>query len=186
MSPAKRTWLAWLMQQPGPVIPLVGTANPEHIAEAAEALGIITRLVQPAEVEACRGHVLVGPTEHPSVREPAHELAAEGYEVEALSLTLSRHQYTPIFSGGVIERIDAHDMLSHTDQRSRTRIMNIPFLCGECHHEGTPVSRTHDIPQDRILENYSMSIHGEGLYRQGLTVTAVCTSSGPTPASSRQ
>jgi aryl-alcohol dehydrogenase-like predicted oxidoreductase len=29
--------LAWLMQQPGPVIPLVGTANAEHIAEAAAA-----------------------------------------------------------------------------------------------------------------------------------------------------
>lgn len=29
--------LAWLMQLPGGVIPLVGTANPDHIAEAAEA-----------------------------------------------------------------------------------------------------------------------------------------------------
>jgi cytochrome b subunit of formate dehydrogenase len=54
--------------------------------------------------------------------------------------------------------------------------MNIPVLCGECHREGSPVSRTHDIPQDRILSNYSMSIHGDGLYRAGLTVTAVCTS----------
>ena len=32
--------LAWLMQQPGPVIPLVGTANPKHLAEAAGAVGI--------------------------------------------------------------------------------------------------------------------------------------------------
>lgn len=32
--------LAWLMQQPGPVIPLVGTANPAHIAEAAEAVDV--------------------------------------------------------------------------------------------------------------------------------------------------
>jgi cytochrome b subunit of formate dehydrogenase len=54
--------------------------------------------------------------------------------------------------------------------------MNIPLLCGECHHEGTEVSRTRDIPEDRILENYSLSIHGTGLFRQGLTVTAVCTS----------
>lgn len=69
-----------------------------------------------------------------------------------------------------------HDILPHTDQRSRTRVMNIPFLCGECHQEGTPVSERRVIPQDRILENYSLSIHGEGLYRQGLTVTAVCTS----------
>lgn len=32
--------LAWLMQQPGPVIPLVGTANPHHIAEAAAAVSV--------------------------------------------------------------------------------------------------------------------------------------------------
>jgi len=35
---------------------------------------------------------------------------------------------------------------------------------------------THDIPKKNILKNFSMSIHGEGLYRKGLTVTAVCTS----------
>ncbi|MBC7236581.1 MAG: aldo/keto reductase [Chloroflexi bacterium] len=33
--------LAWLMQQPGPVIPLVGTANPKHIAEAAGAVDLV-------------------------------------------------------------------------------------------------------------------------------------------------
>lgn len=33
--------LAWLMQQPGPVIPLVGTANAEHIAEAAAAVDLV-------------------------------------------------------------------------------------------------------------------------------------------------
>jgi cytochrome b subunit of formate dehydrogenase len=54
--------------------------------------------------------------------------------------------------------------------------MNIPVLCGRCHQEGSPVTLSHTISQDRILENYSMSIHGEGLYRQGLSVTAVCTS----------
>ncbi len=70
----------------------------------------------------------------------------------------------------------AHDILFSDDPRSLTYVFNIPLLCGECHHEGTPVSRTHDIPQDRILENYSLSIHGAGLFEQGLTVTAVCTS----------
>jgi len=69
-----------------------------------------------------------------------------------------------------------HEILSHLDRRSPTRVMNIPFLCGECHHEGTPVSRERNIPQDRILENYSESIHSVGLFQQGLTVTAVCTS----------
>ncbi len=69
-----------------------------------------------------------------------------------------------------------HNIRSHRDPLSPTRVMNIPFLCGECHQEGTPVSRRPTIPQDSILENYSESIHGTGLFRQGLTVTAVCTS----------
>ncbi|MDH3495631.1 MAG: cytochrome c3 family protein [Gemmatimonadota bacterium] len=69
-----------------------------------------------------------------------------------------------------------HEVRSHRDQLARTAVMNIPFLCGECHQEGTPVSRRRTIPQDSILENYSESIHGAGLFRQGLTVTAVCTS----------
>jgi cytochrome b subunit of formate dehydrogenase len=69
-----------------------------------------------------------------------------------------------------------HDVKSHRDPTARTAVMNIPFLCGQCHQEGTPVSRRRTIPQDSILENYSESIHGAGLFRQGLTVTAVCTS----------
>ena len=71
---------------------------------------------------------------------------------------------------------DHHAIRSRKDPASPTSTMNIPSLCGRCHHEGTPVSLTHNIPQDRILENYSESIHGEGLFRKGLTVTAVCTS----------
>ncbi len=70
----------------------------------------------------------------------------------------------------------AHDILSSGNPESMTSVMNIPILCGECHQEGTEVSERLDIPQDRILENYSLSIHGDGLFHGGLTVTAVCTS----------
>jgi cytochrome b subunit of formate dehydrogenase len=69
-----------------------------------------------------------------------------------------------------------HDIKPRSDPRSRTYVFNIPLLCGECHHEGSPVSRLRDIPETQILENYSESIHGEGLFRRGLAVTAVCTS----------
>jgi predicted CXXCH cytochrome family protein len=69
-----------------------------------------------------------------------------------------------------------HDILPHADPNAPTATMNVPLLCGKCHREGSPVSRTHEIHEDDILSNYSESIHGEGLYRQGLTVTAVCTS----------
>ena len=69
-----------------------------------------------------------------------------------------------------------HNILKVDDPKAPTAIMNVPQLCGSCHREGSPVSRTHKIAQDKILANYSMSIHGEGLLKQGLTVTAVCTS----------
>lgn len=70
----------------------------------------------------------------------------------------------------------SHKVLSSKNPNSPISTLNIPMLCGKCHHEGSEVSLNHDIPQDRILENYSQSIHGVGLYKQGLTVTAVCTS----------
>ncbi|MEW6752302.1 MAG: cytochrome c3 family protein, partial [Candidatus Latescibacterota bacterium] len=70
----------------------------------------------------------------------------------------------------------AHAILPSSDTRSPTYVIGIPALCGRCHHEGSPVQLTHSIPQDSILENYSESIHGEGLFRKGLVVTAVCTS----------
>lgn len=77
---------------------------------------------------------------------------------------------------GCIACHGAHDILSHTDRTSPTEQMNVPQLCGSCHQEGTEVSEQREIPEHRILENYSQSIHGEGLYKQGLRVTAVCTS----------
>jgi len=69
-----------------------------------------------------------------------------------------------------------HTILAHTEQASPTAVMNIPFLCGRCHREGTAVSLQKAIPQQAILENFSMSAHGEALYEKGLTVAAVCTS----------
>jgi predicted CXXCH cytochrome family protein len=69
-----------------------------------------------------------------------------------------------------------HDILSQKDKKSPTYVMNIPSTCGRCHREGTAMTKSHDIPMKNILANYSMSIHGEGLLRKGLTVTAVCTS----------
>jgi len=69
-----------------------------------------------------------------------------------------------------------HTILPHSDPSAPTAVMNIPFLCGRCHREGTAVSLQKEIPQHAILENFSMSVHGEALYEKGLTVTAVCTS----------
>jgi predicted CXXCH cytochrome family protein len=69
-----------------------------------------------------------------------------------------------------------HNILRPGSPGSPTSTMEIPRLCGSCHREGTSVSLTRQIPQTNILGNYIDSIHGEGLFKRGLTVTAVCTS----------
>jgi cytochrome b subunit of formate dehydrogenase/uncharacterized protein with PIN domain len=69
-----------------------------------------------------------------------------------------------------------HTVRRPSEQGSPTSTMEIPKLCGQCHKEGTPVSETRNIPEKNIVDNYRDSIHGRGLYEQGLTVTAVCTS----------
>ncbi len=68
-----------------------------------------------------------------------------------------------------------HEVLPADNPKSQVTKFNIPFMCGECHKEGTPVTQRYDVPQDSILEHYSESIHGIGLFKQGLTVTAVCS-----------
>ncbi|HKJ67254.1 MAG TPA: cytochrome c3 family protein [bacterium] len=67
-----------------------------------------------------------------------------------------------------------HEILPPTDEQSLTYKMNIPYLCGKCHQEGAPVANVYNIHEHNILENYSQSIHGEGLFQKGLTVTATC------------
>jgi cytochrome b subunit of formate dehydrogenase len=69
----------------------------------------------------------------------------------------------------------SHDIVRVGSPDSRVARFNIPFVCGRCHKEGTAVSLTYKIPQDSILTHYSESMHGEGLFKQGLTVTAVCS-----------
>lgn len=70
----------------------------------------------------------------------------------------------------------AHDVLKSTNLKSMTNPLQVPKLCGKCHREGSPVQRQRNIHQDSILENYAESIHGIGLLRKGLIVTATCTS----------
>ena len=69
-----------------------------------------------------------------------------------------------------------HDVLRPKDFNAPTNVINIPALCNRCHREGSPVQSFYHIPQDSILQNYTESIHGEGLFKKGLLTTAVCTS----------
>jgi cytochrome b subunit of formate dehydrogenase len=67
-----------------------------------------------------------------------------------------------------------HDILASSLPASRTYKFNIPALCGKCHREGSPVSNMYDISQTNILNNYSEGIHGVGLLKKGLIVSATC------------
>ncbi|MGA2297183.1 MAG: hypothetical protein ABSG15_06525 [FCB group bacterium] len=70
----------------------------------------------------------------------------------------------------------SHDIISNKEKLSPVYPLNIPRLCGRCHKEGTPVQLQRNIPQAHILENYTESIHGEGLIKKGLVVSAQCAS----------
>lgn len=69
-----------------------------------------------------------------------------------------------------------HDIVPVKDPRSAVAPLKVPFVCGKCHQEGTPVQRNRAIPQSNILENYSESIHGEALLKKGLSVAPNCAS----------
>lgn len=67
-----------------------------------------------------------------------------------------------------------HEILPSVNRLSRTYKMNIPVLCGKCHREGAPVARIYNISERNILENYSSDVHGIGLFKKGLIVSATC------------
>jgi uncharacterized protein with PIN domain len=69
-----------------------------------------------------------------------------------------------------------HDIGPVNDLASPVSPLKVPFTCGKCHQEGTAVMRERTIHEDHILENYSESIHGEGLLKKGLVVAANCAS----------
>jgi hypothetical protein len=69
-----------------------------------------------------------------------------------------------------------HDIVPVKDKRSAVAPLRIPFVCGNCHQEGTAVQKTRNIDQHDILTNYTESIHGEAVLKKGLTVAATCAS----------
>jgi hypothetical protein len=70
----------------------------------------------------------------------------------------------------------SHNIVKVKDPKSAVAPIKIPFLCGSCHREGATVQMQRKIPEDHILENYSESMHGDGLLKKGLSVAATCAS----------
>jgi cytochrome b subunit of formate dehydrogenase len=122
------------------------------------------------------GHTMAAPTTEQQLVSVCGECHARQARDHSISLHGRAAAAGDEMAPNCISCHGGHGIRRSSDPGAPTATMNIPQLCGTCHHEGTEVSIQHDIPQDRIFENYSQSIHGEGLFMKGLTVTAVCTS----------
>ena len=68
-----------------------------------------------------------------------------------------------------------HHVLGKHDPESVTFPTNVPNLCGRCHREGKKAALRYTGDQHEIIPHYNESIHGKGLLKSGLTVTATCT-----------
>jgi hypothetical protein len=119
-------------------------------------------------------------------KEPPHETPLAKVDCGTCHST-EQEQHAASLHGKAIARRDplaprcanchgTHDILPAKDSRSQVAPQRIPYVCGKCHREGSPVSVQHTIHQSNIIENYSESIHGEALLRKGLVVTATCAS----------
>jgi Cytochrome c-type protein NrfB-like len=118
--------------------------------------------------------------------EGAHDVPVERVECGSCHAEIAA-QHAASLHGQALKRGDRlaprcvdchgnHDIVPVKDHASPVSPLRIPFTCGRCHREGSPVARRRAIHQDHILENYSESIHGEGLLRKGLVVAPNCAS----------
>jgi hypothetical protein len=69
-----------------------------------------------------------------------------------------------------------HHVMGKQQPDSPTFASNVPNLCGTCHREGQRAAVRYKGTEHQIIGHYSESIHGKGLLKSGLTVTATCTS----------
>ncbi|MDA3859931.1 MAG: hypothetical protein PF445_01780 [Melioribacteraceae bacterium] len=101
-----------------------------------------------------------------------HNNEVKKYEESLHGKALSKGEFS---APNCITCHNSHQINSSKEKKSKTYKMNIPELCGTCHKEGTKISEMKSISQKHILEDYSESIHGDGLFKRGLIVSAVCT-----------
>jgi cytochrome b subunit of formate dehydrogenase len=73
--------------------------------------------------------------------------------------------------------LDCHDRHATQDNAwpsSPTYPRNVPLLCAKCHRAGESAHVRIDSEIDDIVGSYIDSIHGKGLLKSGLVVTATC------------
>lgn len=68
-----------------------------------------------------------------------------------------------------------HGVKGRQDPTSPTFSRNVPALCARCHQEGNKAAVRYTGTERDIIAHYADSIHGKGLLKSGLLVTAMCT-----------
>jgi len=68
-----------------------------------------------------------------------------------------------------------HHVLGKLNSKAPSFATNIPILCARCHREGEQAAVRYVGSEKNIINSYTESIHGKGLMKSGLTVTATCT-----------
>ncbi len=67
-----------------------------------------------------------------------------------------------------------HNILPKSDQAALSNRFRLPDTCGKC-HENDQFAQRHKTVSAEFVRKYRGSIHGRGLYRSGLAISAVCT-----------
>lgn len=68
----------------------------------------------------------------------------------------------------------SHNIFPKDDPRSLVNPLNVPGTCSKC-HENKKITESHPIPQPAFIEKYFQSVHGRGVLKSGLLVSAVCS-----------
>ncbi|HSP06120.1 MAG TPA: cytochrome c3 family protein [Acidobacteriota bacterium] len=68
-----------------------------------------------------------------------------------------------------------HDILSRTNPASKTHPLNQIRICTSC-HMNPKIAGKYNLPSVDAIETYRESIHGRGLLKSGLMISATCVS----------
>lgn len=95
-------------------------------------------------------------------------------EAYGKSVHASARRSGEMIAASCIDCHGTHDILASDDPASRTYAMRVPQTCGRCHGTSDVIAAASRKEGD-VYAAYVESVHGKGLFRSGLLVSAECT-----------
>ena len=122
---------------------------------------------------------------HESISEIPHEEALKKVECGSChsdeSEKYSASSHGKAMAAGKKESPDCftchgkHDILSRTDPQSKIHPLNQIEICTSCHMDPEVIEKSH-LPRVDQIQDYKTGVHGRGVLRSGLLVSATCVS----------